>query len=103
MRTTATTPAASTISSVSAAVGLPVPESAIELAVDRQVRALVRVLRGECFVEVDAMSGSVSRLHVPVGVRVRAREDLQRLGGVAHELLNGHVTRGHVEMKRGAR
>src|SRR5688572_19390120 len=101
MRTTATTPSVRMAAAVCAAA-LPVPESAIDLPVHREVGPLVRVTRRALLVEVDAVPRRVAGLHVAVGVGVGAREDVEGLRRVAHEFLDRHVGRGNVEVQRSA-
>src|SRR5690348_4337849 len=80
---------------------LPVEKSAVELAVDGQVGALVGILRGEGFVQIDAESGRVAGVHIAVAEGIMVRENGVGFGGVRHMLLNAEVVDGEAEVQRG--
>src|SRR4051812_42401796 len=79
----------------------PVPHRAVFEAVHRQVRALVRVLRGELFVDVDAEPGALAGVQIALRERVAVREYGVGLGGVGHVLLDAEVRHREIEVQRG--
>src|SRR5229473_3103480 len=82
-------------------VALPAVHSAIELAIDGQVGAAVRIGGGELLIDIDAEAGSVARVHHPVGKSVGVRKDAIGFVGVAHVFLNAEIVDAEIEMKGG--
>lgn len=83
--------------------GSPVPERAVVLqAVDRQVLALVGVLRGELLVDIHAVAGRLARVQHALVEGVGMREDGVGLLGVRHVFLDAEVGHPEVEVQRRA-
>lgn len=74
---------------------------AVEQAVRRQVRGLVRVVGREPLVEVDAQARFVARLQATVGELQDRSEDLPRPLAVDHVLLDAEVVQGDAQVHGG--
>lgn len=59
--------------------------------VHRQVGALVRVFGGEFLVDIDAQSGPLARMQLPVTETVSMREDRIGFIGVPHIFLDAEI------------
>ena len=80
---------------------LPVGEGAVEFARDGQVGALIGMLRGQGFVDVDAETGRFAGMHVTSVECVVMREDFVGESGVMHVLLDAEVMNSEAEVERG--
>src|SRR5206468_12571299 len=80
-------------------IPLPAMNRPIERPIGRQIRALVRVARGERLVEIDAEAGRIARMHHSVLERVVVRKHAVGLGRVPHVLLNPEVVHAQIEMQ----
>src|SRR5262249_32172459 len=69
----------------------PVVHRAVELAIDGKVGSFVRVLGGQCFVDVHAEPRFVAGVERPFGEAISVREDAVRLLRVPHVFLNSEV------------
>ena len=73
----------------------------VELAIDRKVRAAVRIVGCEPLVDVYAKAGSVAGVHHSVGEGVGVGEDAIGFGGVVHVFLNAEIVNAEIEMQSG--
>src|SRR5260370_36307307 len=80
---------------------LPTVHGAVELAIDGQVRAAVRIIRCELLVDVHAEAGGVAGMHHFVGESVGVRKDAIGFGGVVHVFLNAEIVNAEIEMQSG--
>src|ERR1700730_14257075 len=74
---------------------------AVEFAIDGQVRAAIRIVGCELFVDVHAEAGRVAGIHHSVGKGVGVREDAIGFGGVVHVFLNAEIVDAEIEMQSG--
>src|SRR5882672_9179164 len=81
--------------------GLPTMHGAVELAIDGQVCAAVRVRGGDLLVDIDAEAGGVAGVHHSVGEGVGVGEDAIGFIGVAHVFLNAKIVDAEIEVERG--
>ncbi|ABA53425.1 hypothetical protein BURPS1710b_A0511 [Burkholderia pseudomallei 1710b] len=79
----------------------PVPHRAVAQAGDGQVGALVRIVRGERLVDVDAEAGHVVHHEIAVVEAIVVREHLVGQRRVRHQLLDAEVRRPQSEVHRG--
>src|SRR4029077_5925624 len=79
---------------------LPTVHGAVELAIDGQVRAAIRIVGCELLVDVHAEAGGIAGMHHSVGKGVGMREDAIGFGGVVHIFLNAEIMDAEIEMKR---
>jgi len=80
---------------------LPVPHAAVLEPVHRQCTRLVGIARRKLFIDVDAMSGRVAGMQIPIAKEIRMRENRIGLVGVPHVLLDAEIVYPGVEMQRG--
>src|SRR6266567_4043334 len=80
---------------------LPIVHRTVELAINRQVRPPIRILRSEGFINVHAETGRVPRVHHSVRKAVGVGKDAVRLLGVAHIFLDAKIVDAQIEMERG--
>src|SRR5258708_23684978 len=80
---------------------LPAVHGAVELAIDGQVGAAVRIVGGELLIDVDAQAGGVAGVHHSVGEGVGMRKDAIGFGGVVQVFLNAEIVDADIEMQSG--
>src|SRR5882762_11004413 len=81
--------------------GLPTMHGAVELAIDGQVCAAVRVCGGDLLVDIDAEAGGVAGVHHAVGESVGVGEDAIGFISVAHVFLNAEIVDAEIEVESG--
>src|SRR5262249_55109610 len=72
------------------------------LAVDRQVSAMIWILRGKSFIDLNPDAGFFTRVHVAIPEKISMWEDLVGFLGVMHVFLNAEVVDAEVKMQRRA-
>src|SRR6266581_3416160 len=78
----------------------PVPHRAVEFAVHRQIRSLVRKLCSQLFVVLHTMSRFFPGMQITVFKEVGMRKDFVSLLRVAHVFLNSEIADRNIEMQR---
>src|SRR5467141_2089582 len=80
---------------------LPTVHGAVELAIDGQVRAAVRIVSCELLIDVHTEAGGVAGMHHSVGKGIGMREDAIGFGGVVHVFLDAEIVDAEIEMEGG--
>ena len=73
---------------------------AVELAIHRQIRALIRIFLGQFLIQVDAQPRRVPRIHHAVFECVVVRKHGFHLFGMGHVFLDAEVVNGRIEVQR---
>src|ERR1043165_5984777 len=75
----------------------PVVHGAVELAVDRQVRALIWIFRCQGLVDIYTKPRCVARMHQPIFERIRMGKDPVGLRCVLHVFLNSEIVNAEIK------
>ena len=73
----------------------------VQLAINWEVRSLVGIVLRKRFVDVNAKTGLLSRMHESILKRVGMRKDIVCLFGVRHIFLYAEIVDAEVKMKCG--